>query len=60
MPSLDSHHAVLLVLIGVSVALIGLVFLLVNAFVAGGLLLALGSALGGVGYVSAGGASGQQ
>lgn len=55
-PSLDSRQAVLLALIGVSVALIGLVFLLVDAFLAGGLLLALGSVAGGAGYVSAGGA----
>ncbi len=48
-PSLDSRHAVLLALIGVSVALIGLVFLLVDAFLAGALLLALGSVAGGVG-----------
>ncbi len=52
MIKIDTLPAVLLALIGISVALIGLVFLLVNAFVAGGLLLALGSTVGGVGLHS--------
>ena len=52
MIKLDSFQAVLIALIGVSVALIGLVFLLVDAFWAGSLMLALGSTVGGVGLHS--------
>jgi len=51
--TLDSRLAVLLTLIGAVVALTGLALLLVNAWIPGAAMLALGLAGGGVGYRNA-------
>lgn len=51
---LDPRIAVLLTVIGVAVALTGLAFLLVGAFVPGIVIVALGLASGSVGYNAVG------
>ncbi|MCL8251953.1 MULTISPECIES: hypothetical protein [Aeromicrobium] len=50
MPKIDSQTAVLLTLIGFVVALTGLAFLLVSAWVPGVVIIALGLAAGSIGY----------
>jgi hypothetical protein len=47
---IDSQIAVLLAVIGVAVALTGIAFLLMGAWVPGTVLVALGLAFGSVGY----------
>lgn len=49
-PTIDSQTAVLLAVIGVAVALAGIAFLLVGAWVPGTVIIALGLAAGSVGY----------
>lgn len=49
-PKIDSQTAVLLAVIGVAVALTGIAFLLVGAWVPGSVIIALGLASGSVGY----------
>ena len=49
-PTIDSQTAVLLTLIGFVVALTGLAFLLVSAWIPGVVIIALGLAAGSVGY----------
>lgn len=49
-PKIDSQTAVLLTLIGFVVALTGLAFLLVSAWVPGVVIIALGLAAGSIGY----------
>jgi hypothetical protein len=49
-PKIDSQTAVLLAIVGVAVALMGIAFLLVGAWVPGTVVVALGLASGSVGY----------
>lgn len=49
-PKIDSQTAVLLAVVGVAVALMGIAFLLVGAWVPGTVVVALGLASGTVGY----------
>ena len=49
-PEIDSQTAVLLAVVGVAVALTGIAFLLVGAWVPGTVIIALGLASGSVGY----------
>ena len=49
-PTIHSQTAVLLAVIGVAVALTGIAFLLVGAWVPGTVIIALGLAAGSVGY----------
>ena len=49
-PTIDSQTAVLLAVIGVAVALVGITLLLVDVWVPGAVVIALGLAAGSVGY----------
>lgn len=50
--NLESRHLVLLTVLGVVLTLTGLAFLLVSMWIAGGVTLALGTAMGTAGYRS--------